>query len=91
MRPSCPCDFEMDELVPFSPAWHEAHRDHHLERFPDVDAGTRRVLDELIGWAERRDALGAPPARISGGGFRHEPWCHEVHLGWACAAWRDRS
>ena len=27
--------------------------------------------------------------RIAAGGFEHEPWCHALHLGWTCQAWKD--
>jgi hypothetical protein len=49
----CPCGFEPHyELGIFSAPWHRAHLAHHLERFPDVDQGTRDNLAQLVVWAE---------------------------------------
>lgn len=33
---------------------------------------------------------GAQTTRTVRGGFTHESWCEADHLGWSCAAWRDR-
>jgi hypothetical protein len=35
-----------------SAAWHRWARSEHLRRFPDVDAGTRRNLDQFVARAE---------------------------------------
>jgi fatty acid desaturase len=45
----CACGFgSRFDLGPFSQQWYSAHRDHHLETFPDVDEGTRRNLTDAI-------------------------------------------
>lgn len=54
----CACGFgPRYELICFSPAWHQAHQDHHLAVYPDVDPVTRANLQEAIDRAEREAVL----------------------------------
>lgn len=51
---SCRCGFVAPEGVPpWSPEFHRGHKEAHLARYPNVDAGTREALDALISAAER--------------------------------------
>ena len=60
-RSSCVCGFVADAGVePTSAAWHTAHRDAHLARFPNVDEGTKRTLAQMIAFAERGAFVGGP-------------------------------
>jgi hypothetical protein len=46
----CPCGFELNQpdTFTFSKQWYRAHRDHHIETFPDVDDVTRSDFEQLI-------------------------------------------
>lgn len=52
---SCSCGMPrfpaLYDPIPFTLAWHVAHRTRHLEAFPNLDAGSRRNLDDFIRWA----------------------------------------
>lgn len=52
MTHGCPCAYgATDEALRhriFSRAWYTGHKAHHLSVFPNVDARTIEVLDELI-------------------------------------------
>lgn len=59
-RRYCACRFPRLAVHPqFSQAWYELHRDHHLAIFPDVDAGTRSNLQQMVDIAADRAAVTA--------------------------------
>lgn len=63
---TCVCGFNGPaDVLPWSPTWHKLHRDAHLARFPNVDVGTRRALDQLVAFAESANIESEPAeARI---------------------------
>ena len=51
----CACGFERPDLAKFSATWQRAHRDRHLECFPELDLRSRANLDAIVAWAEQHE------------------------------------
>lgn len=74
------CGFDsVAAQIPGSVDAARAHRDVHLARFPDLDAMSRRNLNEFVTWAEALEANTAPWAGPKAAGwsagaeYTHEP------------------
>lgn len=49
MLKNCPCGYVAAPIIdPWTAAWHEGHRAHHLAAFPAVDQATRNNLDLFV-------------------------------------------